>query len=372
MRTPESGRRHRPATIADPLQRRGVAGRLPGMNTAAVGRHLHKWLSRMTPPVAAPLLVTAPLLVAALALGGCAGPETAAPPSLSAALHVKTNASSPEPAAQNPADVTAECTYRSTTGLTMGLTDTGFGLGTVTFAPQPDSLCFFDGRSWWWANLIDAPIRAARLTGVGLFLSQAAGQGASTGRFLFGLTGSADTTIHVTVDGAPVEPIIVTRYSPSTTELPILARVPATGTVVVTATAKDGTVLQTVPALPADSDTAAASERTDQRQEVAGVLIATFIPPDDTSMPEELADGTLTLGPDGCLYIGENGPVAVWKAQSQPTAILGEDDVIHVYQDGNDAARVGGVISATGGGTTTPPGCDTTRGGFEIYQLDAE
>jgi hypothetical protein len=127
------------------------------------------------------------------------------------------------------------------------MTDTGFSLGTVTFAPESDSLCFFDGLAWWRADLVDAPIRAAQLTGVGWFSSQVANRDGASGRFLFGLTSSDDTTIQITVDGAPVEPISVGRFSPSTTELPILAKVPATGTVVVRAT-KGDTVVESVTA----------------------------------------------------------------------------------------------------------------------------
>lgn len=367
-----------------------------------MGGHVRRSLPRMTPPLAAPLLVAALALAGPLALAGCGATSPAAEQTVSspAPTDIPTadadpttpspaSAASPStaadatlaPATWDAAHVAAECTYRSATGLAMSLTDTGFSLGTVTFAPQPDSLCFFDGLAWRRVGLVDAPIRAVQLTGVGWFPSQIAHQDGASGRFLFGLTGSDDTTIRVTVDGTPIEPITVGRFSASTTELPILARIPATGDVVVTAIGNDGTVLESVTAIAAGNaaqGAAGASVGADHGQRVvpvdtgsATVLIATFIPPDDNSMPEALAKGVLTLGPDGCLYIGESGPAAVWKAQSLPAAELDENGVIHVHQGGYDVARVGDFVAATGGGTTAPPGCDPGRGGFETYILDA-
>jgi hypothetical protein len=207
----------------------------------------------MTPPAAAPLLVAALALAGALTMAGCGTSPAGVDPAQSSPAPTATSAPSGEttssvvPATWDAAHITAECTARSATGPAMGVTDTGFSLGTVTFAPESDSLCFFDGLAWWRADLVDAPIRAAQLTGVGWFSSQVANRDGASGRFLFGLTSSDDTTIQITVDGAPVEPISVGRFSPSTTELPILAKVPATGTVVVRAT-KGDTVVESVTA----------------------------------------------------------------------------------------------------------------------------
>lgn len=222
-----------------------------------------RWVSGMTPPLVAPLLVAALALVGSLALAGCGTTSPAAGQVTSAPAPVDTPpTSSPAPAdpptadafpslapaTQDTPDVTAECVYRSTTGESLGISDSGFGLAGISFAPQPDSLCFFDGRSWWAVDLVDAPIRAAHLTGVGWFPSQVAHADGASGRLLFGMTNDAVDAIEITVDGIPVDPPIGVGHSAALSGVQILAQVPATGDVVVTAVGAGGTVLESVTA----------------------------------------------------------------------------------------------------------------------------
>lgn len=232
-----------PVPMSGACNREALPHRLSGMDTAGMARRQQRRWSR----------TAAPLIITALILAGCgsAAPAASGPPSLSVAVRIDPPRSTSVPATSRSISVAAECKFREAAGGVMGATDTGFNLGTVTVAPQGNNLCFFDGRSWWQVNLIDAPIRAAYLTSVGQFESQTMDHTVTDGRFLFGLTGSDDTTIEVTANGTPVTPITLYRFSAETTELPILARVPVTGNVVVTARDSGGAVLQTVIALDA-------------------------------------------------------------------------------------------------------------------------
>lgn len=146
-------------------------------------------------------------------------------------------------------DATATCAGSGT----LAVSDTGFNLATVEVGVDGALACFFDGVQWWAADLSTAPIRTAQITGVGRFVSQAAGAPATSERQLWIIT---DPEVrHLTVsysDGyagktgaweilGPDSGVPVARF--------FLFRVPTTGSATVT-TASGGEAV-TVSAAPA-------------------------------------------------------------------------------------------------------------------------
>lgn len=88
-------------------------------------------------------------------------------------------------------------------------------------------------------------------------------------------------------------------------------------------------------------------------------------------VPEVRTDGVLTRGVDGCLRLGPDGPIAIWREGH--SAVVDRSGVVHIIYAGTEIARTGDHIVATGGvEQPIPPECESTAGTFSVYLAEVD
>ena len=130
-----------------------------------------------------------------------------------------------------------------TGGAGFGASDDGFNAGGIEFTADTSgsTVCFFDGVSTW--NLDGRGPLTAAVTGVGTFVPMMADAKPTQGRLVWGVLGDDAVSVHLATGSTPKRPVAGSTVTPGVRVF--YARVPATGTVTVTAEDSSGTVLTT-------------------------------------------------------------------------------------------------------------------------------
>jgi hypothetical protein len=182
--------------------------------------------------------------------------SVAAPPT-SASPAAGSGPSTAMPPAPSASTTGYGCPFGAGSGSGFGISDTGFHLGTVEFITNEDDsvVCFFDGVSWWnrpaaadlpteSGNGKVKPLLGTGITGVDTFGSMMTNVAPTTGRMVWGTIGPGIVSVGVTVDGSPRNAAQTHQVTPGGVRV-FLARVPAKGTVTVSARNDAGTVVAT-------------------------------------------------------------------------------------------------------------------------------
>jgi hypothetical protein len=153
----------------------------------------------------------------------------------------------PESAATRSTGGPASCTAASAT--TLGISDVGFGQAGVEYALDGHGgLCFLDVSTGVWAHEPGrrTPISAVGLTGSGTVVDLATGA-PSTVRFVWGAVTDQVTAVHVTAVGGSTAEVLagLTEAGDGHTRV-FLFRVPATGSITVTAVGGSGATLDAI------------------------------------------------------------------------------------------------------------------------------
>ncbi|WP_353650886.1 hypothetical protein ABLG96_08330 [Nakamurella sp. A5-74] len=95
-------------------------------------------------------------------------------------------------------------------------------------------------------------------------------------------------------------------------------------------------------------------------------VLPTFVHQPGAMTPEARSIGILTRGSDGCLYLGVDGPVAIWP-QGYSGAVE-RSGVVRVLDRGSEVVRTGQTVDAIGGSfDPVPDGCSSWAGTFRVY-----